>query len=237
MHRFVVCAQNHDQIGNRAMGERLHHEIAEEAWRAVSVVLLMVPMTPLLFMGQEWAASTPFQYFTDLEAGLGRLVTEGRRREFADFPAFADPAARGRIPDPQAEATFLNSRLRWDERSEGAHQRSLALYRALIALRLDHEALSGSEATTGCAASPDDDTAVVRRSDGRDTFWIVVRFRGGGDVNLEAAATALGTDPPGPLDPVRDTEHAEFAGGPTAIDVLGTRIHFERPGAIILRQR
>ena len=111
MHRFVVCVQNHDQIGNRPMGDRLHHSIPAETWRAVSVLLLTAPMTPLLFMGQEWAASTPFQYFTDLEPGLGRQVTDGRRREFADFPAFADPAAREQIPDPQAETTFLSSRL------------------------------------------------------------------------------------------------------------------------------
>ena len=94
MHRFVVCLQNHDQIGNRATGERLHHSIDAPAWRAASTLLLTSPMTPLLFMGQEWAASSPFQYFTDLEPGLGALVTEGRRREFEDFPEFTDPAAR-----------------------------------------------------------------------------------------------------------------------------------------------
>ena len=109
MHRFVVCVQNHDQIGNRALGERLHHEIDAARWRAASVLLLTVPMTPLLFMGQEWAASSPFQYFTDLSPDLGRLVTEGRRKEFADFPAFSNEEARERIPDPQAEGTFLAS--------------------------------------------------------------------------------------------------------------------------------
>ena len=99
MRRFVICLQNHDQVGNRAMGDRLHSSIPAEAWRAASVVLLTAPMTPLLFMGQEWAADTPFQYFTDLEPGLGQQVTEGRRREFADFPEFSNEAARDRIPE------------------------------------------------------------------------------------------------------------------------------------------
>ena len=90
----MICLQNHDQIGNRALGERLHHQIDPAAYRAASVLLLMAPETPLLFMGQEWAASTPFLYFTDHHAELGRLVTEGRRDEFRHFAAFSDPLAR-----------------------------------------------------------------------------------------------------------------------------------------------
>ena len=78
----MVCLQNHDQVGNRALGERLHHQIDPAAFRAVTVLLLCAPETPLLFMGQEWAATSPFLYFTDHEPRLGRLVTEGRRREF-----------------------------------------------------------------------------------------------------------------------------------------------------------
>ena len=96
MHRRVVCVQNHDQIGNRALGERLNHEIDPAAWRAAVALLLTAPMTPLLFMGQEWAASTPFLFFTDFEPELGARVAEGRRREFADFPAFATPEAARR---------------------------------------------------------------------------------------------------------------------------------------------
>ena len=238
MDRFVVCAQNHDQIGNRALGERLHHEITPDNWRAISVLLLMVPMTPLLFMGQEWAASTPFQFFTDFEPGLGRLVSEGRRREFADFPAFSDPQAALRIPDPQAESTFLNSRLRWDERSSGHHSRSLALHRALLALRLDHRALTGSAWTSGCATSPDDNTIVVRRSDGGETFWIVARLRSAGTIDLADVAFALSEDlHDSTLDLVLDTEHAEFAESPAAIDMARATLTFQRAGAVILRER
>ncbi|MEX2663717.1 MAG: malto-oligosyltrehalose trehalohydrolase [Vicinamibacterales bacterium] len=239
MYRFIVCLQNHDQIGNRALGERLHHEIPPEVWRAASVLLLTVPMTPLLFMGQEWAASTPFQFFTDLEPGLGRLVTVGRRREFAGFPQFADPDAAERIPDPQAEETFRNSRLRWDELGAGVHERSLALYRALLAMRRDSPALSGSDDTSGTAFAPDDETIVMRRSDGRAAFWVVCRFRSAGAADLGAAAAAMGLEA-GRLHPVLDTEHAEFAQDPAPIDITSeggrTVIRFQRPGAVILQE-
>jgi maltooligosyltrehalose trehalohydrolase len=238
MYRFVVCVQNHDQIGNRAFGERLHHEVPAAVWRAVSTLLLTVPMTPLLFMGQEWAASSPFQFFTDLEPGLGRLVTAGRRQEFADFPAFSDAEALRDIPDPQAAATFEHSRLRWNEQGQDDHRRSLSLYRALLALRRDHPALSGSDDLAGTAVAPDDETIVLRRSEEGRTFWIVVRFRSAGVVDLEAAAAVL--DVPlhaHRLHAVLDTEHAEFAGDPMAIDIDGSRVRFQRAGAIIFGER
>ena len=133
--QFVICIQNHDQIGNRADGARVHHQIGAATYRALSTLLLLAPETPLLFMGQEWAASAPFQFFTDHGTELGRLVTEGRRREFAAFAAFADAAARERIPDPQAASTFERSRLRWNEQSREPHAATLRLYRRLLAIR------------------------------------------------------------------------------------------------------
>ncbi len=238
MHRFVVCIQNHDQIGNRAMGERLHHNVSADVWRAMSVVLLTAPMTPLLFMGQEWAASTPFQYFTDLEPELGRAVTEGRRREFRDSPEFAGEDALTKIPDPQKESTFLNSRLRWDELANGNHARTLALYRSLLALRREQPALAGSDETRGRAVSPDDETIVMRRSENGDTFWIVARFRSGGVVDLAEAAAVMRAGTVGEdLEIVLDTEHGEFTEDPTAIDIDGHMIRFRRAGAVILKGR
>jgi maltooligosyltrehalose trehalohydrolase len=193
-------------------------------------------MTPLLFMGQEWAASTPFQYFTDLEPGLGALVTDGRRREFADFPEFASEAARKRIPDPQAESTFLGSKLRWNEQDAGEHRRSLALYRALIALRRKHQPLAGSDDTSGVAASPDDESIVVRRAERNESYWIVARFRSAGEVNLETAAATLGFPlEDADLELVLDTEHGEYAEHPLPIDIAGGVVRFGRPGAVILR--
>lgn len=132
---FVYCIQNHDQVGNRALGERLTAELSIDAYCMASTILLSLPMTPLLFMGQEWAASTPFCYFTDHEPDLGRLVSAGRREEFKHFRAFADPAVRAAIPDPQARSTFESSRLRWSEREHAPHARVLALYRDLLTLR------------------------------------------------------------------------------------------------------
>ena len=132
---FVDFLQNHDQIGNRAFGERLAALAPDEAVRAATAVLLLAPAIPLLFMGEEWAASTPFLFFADFGGELALAVTEGRRREFAAWPSFADPATRDRIPDPQDPATMRASVLRWDERAQPAHAAVLALHRELLALR------------------------------------------------------------------------------------------------------
>jgi 1,4-alpha-glucan branching enzyme/maltooligosyltrehalose trehalohydrolase len=132
---FVDFLQNHDQIGNRALGERIAALAPEAAVRAATAVLLLAPAIPLLFMGEEWAASTPFAFFSDFGAELGRTVTEGRRREFAAWPSFNDATARERIPDPQDPATMRASVLRWDERSQPAHAAVLAFHEELLALR------------------------------------------------------------------------------------------------------
>ena len=239
MYRFVVCLQNHDQVGNRALGDRLHERVPPEVWRAASALLLTVPMTPLLFMGQEWAASTPFQYFTDLEATLGEQVTEGRRREFAAFPEFSDEQARQSIPDPQARSTFEASRLRWDERAEPAHRAVLELYRALIALRLDHpSALGASTGVAGDAVALDDETIAVRRADGGDVFWVIVRFRSAGVVDLSPPTEVRGEDS-AEWTVVLTTEDPLFALDPCPPQVDergGPLIRFERAGAVILRR-
>jgi maltooligosyltrehalose trehalohydrolase len=132
---FVYCTQNHDQVGNRPFGERLHATAAKADVRAAAMLLLLLPQTPLLFQGQEYFAPQPFQYFTDHEEGLGRLVTEGRRREFAPFSAFTDLGTRERIPDPQAEATYRRSQLDLAEAAEGEAALVLAFHRELIATR------------------------------------------------------------------------------------------------------
>jgi maltooligosyltrehalose trehalohydrolase len=130
-HAFVVAAQNHDQVGNRAAGERLAALVDEGRLKAASALLLTTPFTPLLFQGEEWAASTPFQYFTDhADPGLGKSVAEGRRREFAAFGW--NPAE---VPDPQDPRTFERSKLDWDELEEPYHRGMFSWYRGLIALR------------------------------------------------------------------------------------------------------
>ncbi len=138
--QFVFCISNHDQVGNRALGERLSHVVSPAAYRAASALICVVPQTPMLFMGQEWAASTPFQFFTDHNAELGPLVTEGRRKEFQHFPAFQDPEVRNSIPDPQAPSTFANSKLHWEELHDPQHAGVLLLYREFLELRQTHPA-------------------------------------------------------------------------------------------------
>ena len=139
--QFIFCITNHDQIGNHAFGARLNDLVSPAAFRAASALLCLVPFTPLILMGQEWAASSPFQFFTDHEPKLGRLVTEGRREEFRGFAAFRDPAAREKIPDPQAEETFLHSKLHWDEIGEDQHAATLRLYREFLRLRRESPSL------------------------------------------------------------------------------------------------
>ena len=241
LRRSVVCLQNHDQIGNRAMGERLHHTIPAEAWRAAVVILLTSPMTPLLFMGQEWAASTPFQYFTDLEPNVGQLVTEGRRKEFADFPEFSDPEERERIPDPQAPSTFEASRLRWEEREKPEHAAMLALHQALLALRLKYPALGASDERKGCAYAPDPDTLIMRRASNDDVCWVVARLREAGAVDVAAASgQQLPGDESG-WEMLLSAEEPAFAPDPATIEIdwqpEGPLVRFARPGAVVLRQR
>lgn len=133
--RFVSFLQNHDQVGNRAFGERIGVLADEAAVRAASAIVLLAPSPPLLFMGEEWGARDPFLYFCDFGGALARAVTDGRRREFAHFAAFADPDARKRIPDPNAPETFERSRLDWRACDLPAGRRQLAHYRELLTLR------------------------------------------------------------------------------------------------------
>jgi maltooligosyltrehalose trehalohydrolase len=134
---FVGFLQNHDMVGNRAMGDRIHAVAGEQLLAAAYVCLLLTPEIPMLFMGEEFAASTPFPYFCDFGAELAQSVSAGRRREFERFAAFAAEAA-ARVPDPNAEATFLSAKLRWDERERPPHAARLALVRDLLALRRQH---------------------------------------------------------------------------------------------------
>ena len=132
---FVAFLQNHDQIGNHPFGTRLAARAREPALHAGVAIVLLSPQIPLLFMGEEWASRRPFAFFCDFEPGLAEAVREGRRREFAHFPEFRDEAARERIPDPTAEATFAMSRLDWSEPLRPDHARWLARYRRLLEIR------------------------------------------------------------------------------------------------------
>jgi maltooligosyltrehalose trehalohydrolase len=135
--RFVVCSQNHDQVGNRNDGKRLSGLVSFEALKLAAAALLLSPFIPLLFMGQEYGERSPFLYFISHgDPELVRAVREGRRRE---FDAFESAEA---FPDPQDEASFLRSKIHWEERNQGTHGVLLDFYRELLRVRRDVPALS-----------------------------------------------------------------------------------------------
>jgi maltooligosyltrehalose trehalohydrolase len=137
-HRFVGCLQNHDQVGNRARGERVGHLVSRGRSMIGAAVVLTSPFVPMLFQGEEWGASTPFPYFTDhQDPELSRAVVEGRKQEFAAFGWNPEE-----IPDPQAPETFLASKLNWAEVEEEPHSTLLAWYGDLIRLRREYPDLS-----------------------------------------------------------------------------------------------
>jgi maltooligosyltrehalose trehalohydrolase len=238
---FVVCIQNHDQVGNRALGERLHHQIDLAAYRAASTLLLCCPQTPLLFMGQEWAASSPFLFFTDHNTELGRLVTQGRRQEFRHFSAFADPAVAERIPDPQAPATFDASRLRWQEQDLEPHASVLRLYQSLLHFRRTEPALGGAgRQDFQVHALNENALALLRCADESPRVLVLVQLRDSGTVDLRGYSFLCEREPCG-WEVVFTTEDEAFAPDPqpAQIDLTSNQpvLQFKRAGAVVLRER
>ena len=171
--RFVAALQNHDQVGNRARGERLAHLVSPGRARIGAALLLTLPYVPLIFAGAEWAASSPFRYFTGHESDeIAESVRAGRRAEFAAFGWDPDE-----VPDPQDPETFAASKLDWTERDREPHAGQLAWYRELLALR----------ARTPALRDPDRSTVSVRHAPGEG--WIVVER---GPITV---AANLGTGP------------------------------------------
>jgi len=202
----VFYIQNHDQVGNRPHGERLHHETSWAAYRAATALLLFLPQTPLLFMGQEWAASTPFQFFTDHHETLGRQVTEGRRREQVHVAGFDGPG-----PDPQAEETFQRSVLAWEECTTAPHRAMLTLYRTLLDLR---KTLQGPASAK--ALSPE--TLRVKRG----THRLIVAFSGDQTVPCLRSGTLQ-----------LHTEEARFAPDGQAPVLQDQHVYFPTAGALL----
>ncbi|HEU4955108.1 MAG TPA: malto-oligosyltrehalose trehalohydrolase, partial [Gemmatimonadales bacterium] len=196
--RFVVCVQNHDQVGNRATGERLAALVEPAGVRLAAAILLLAPYVPLLFMGEEYAECSPFLYFVSHgDPALIEAVREGRRREFAAF------GWRGEVPDPQSEATFAASSPRWERAGQGEHAQVLALYRDLLRLRRALPLLRPG------AAEP-----AVRHDEKEG--WVAMRLSGG-DQTLDAVfnfSTGL-RDVPGtahPADLLLDTDDPRYGG-------------------------
>ena len=163
---FVVSLQTHDQVGNRALGDRLGHLVPPTHLAAGAALLLLGPFVPMLFMGEEWGASTPWQFFSSFaDPDLGAAVTEGRRTEFGSHGWSA-----AEVPDPQDPATVDRSRLRWDERQAEPHAALLDWYRTLISLRHEHPDLRdpGLPAAVDVSATH----AVMRRGSFTVLVWL-----------------------------------------------------------------
>ena len=233
-HAFCYCISNHDQVGNRAFGERLSFTSAPTAYRAASALLCLAPYTPLIFQGQEWAASTPFLYFTDHNDALGLLVTEGRRKEFAGFAAFADPEKVQTIPDPQAESTFQASKLDWREIAIGVHGQTRALYREALRLRREERALlARSDRANWQALALGENTVAIAYTDvaAGEMCMVVVNLKGG-----DAHAAIIDEGPP--VEVIFSSNEARFGGdGACAYDPEERSLFFGEPELLILKSK
>jgi maltooligosyltrehalose trehalohydrolase len=181
--RFLGYHQNHDQVGNRALGDRLNHHVATDLYKVSAAIVLLSPFVPMLFQGEEWATSAPFQYFTDHgDPGLGQAVSEGRRGEFGDFGWKPED-----VPDPQAEETFLRSKLPWQEISANGggeqHLEVLAWYRALIRVRRENPDLAAGR--TRPVVWVDEDACVLSMK--RGVVWMYANL---GDASYTAPTTS-----------------------------------------------
>ena len=200
--RLVVASQNHDQIGNRARGDRITEHLDDDQLGCAALLTLAGPFTPMLFQGEEWAASTPFQFFTSHpEPELGRATAEGRIAEFEKMGW--DPAE---VPDPQAPSSFLDSKLDWSEPSSGRHARLLSTYRELAGLRRVLPALTDPAfAHVACAVDEARRVFLMARGDlliainfGDDEAWVEIGeadwsllFHTGSGATLSAGAVTL----------------------------------------------
>ena len=205
--RFLAYGQNHDQIGNRAKGERMSDLVPLARVKLALGTVLTSPFVPMLFQGEEWAASTPFTYFTDhTDAALGEAVSQGRRREFAAFGW--DPSE---IPDPQDPATFESSRLRWEELDDPSHREVLEWCRLLVGLRRTQGWITASRPEPG-SCTVQGKALVVRRGGG----IVAANF------GTEPVKVPLGTDPPctdslSPDAPSPDCPLAVLASSPAGL--------------------
>jgi len=192
--RLVVANQNHDQIGNRAIGDRLSATLDFGQLAIAAVLTLAGPFTPMLFMGEEWGASTPWQFFTSHpEPELGKATAEGRIREFEKMGW--DPDV---VPDPQAPSTFTDSKLDWSEAGTGDHARLLAVYRALARLRAENPDLTDPRfASLTIEFNEDARWFVLHR--GQTT--IVINFSGSEQTVPRSGRVLLATDAATTLSP------------------------------------
>jgi maltooligosyltrehalose trehalohydrolase len=200
-HRFVVCAQNHDQVGNRMGGERLSQLVSLESLKLAAGLVLLSPFVPLLFMGEEYGETAPFQYFTSHgDPNLIEAVRQGRRKEFAAFQWKGEP------PDPQNEATFLRAKLNHKLCYEGQNRALWEFYRELIRLRKGLGALARlDKESMDVIGHEKERLLVIRRWNGDDEVFIAFHL-GADEVSLSFAL------PAGQWRKVLDSEDGRWQG-------------------------
>jgi maltooligosyltrehalose trehalohydrolase len=171
-HQFVVCTQNHDQVGNRMLGERLTHLVSFEGLKLAAGALMLSPYIPMLFMGEEYGEDSPFLYFVShTDPDLVEAVRQGRKREFADFHA------EGEFVDPFSLDAFQQSQLKWEKRQEGKHKVLLELYRHLIQLRRTIPALKSlDKQNLQASAAEEQKLLVLRRGSGGSQVLCMMNF-------------------------------------------------------------
>jgi maltooligosyltrehalose trehalohydrolase len=216
---FVYCLQNHDQVGNRAFGERLTATASHSDMRALSLLLLLLPQVPMLFQGQEYFAQTPFQYFTDHHSELGLAVTEGRRKEFAAFGAFTREGLREAIPDPQDPATFERSKLNADEPRAGIGRLALEFHREVLRVRAADPVLAAYRLTRlPIVATAEGETLVLAFEFDGKRRWLALNF------GRTASVALPGAQPGGQVEVSIHTDEARFGGAGWEVGVSGGRV-------------
>ncbi|MDB6120680.1 MAG: treZ [Verrucomicrobiaceae bacterium] len=235
-YKFVHCISNHDQTGNHAFGERLEHRIHPVAIHAAAALLCLGPYTPMLFMGQEWRASTPFLFFTDHCPELGKLIIEGRRAEFRNFIAFRDPGMITMLPNPQAEDSFLASKLKWEEVGKPRHASTLELYTACLSLRNNHSVFRPSGRNTWRIRELEWGAGLLFYEEGEDRWAVLFDLQGGHKGELPREPEFR--DGAGVWELVLSTNETRFGGtGATAIDAATLTASFVAPETAVLRKK
>lgn len=214
---IVHSIQNHDQIGNRALGDRLSQSVDAAAYRAMSVLLLLSPYVPLIFMGQEWGSARPFCFFTDFDKKLGEAVTRGRRQEFRKSKDFESVD----VPNPQEEETFLKSKLDWAELKKPPPQGIFRLYQRLLFLRRNEPCFVHRARRSFSAHVVGDNTLLLKRTSAEDAIWVIVNVKGPMCFDL----------PPGV--PLLWSESREYGADQEKSFLTGTRLESEGACALV----
>jgi maltooligosyltrehalose trehalohydrolase len=217
------------------MGDRLHHVIDREAYLAASALLCLTPYTPMLFMGQEWAASTPFIFFTDHNEDLGKLVTAGRHDEFKGFAAFRSEAARDKIPDPQSPKSFTDSKLVWDELRDEKKSQTLELYRKCLHLRQQEAVFRPASRQTWYVTALEMGAGALRYK-GPEADWLILFDLEGGHSGPISDEWICKPRTEAGWTVVLSTNEKQFGGtGSCAYEAANGQARFGLPELVVLR--